>query len=113
MTHSISITPTPRPNMAIVKFGNTLVSFPMAEDGTLFTGEEFSSNYDMEEHHIIFARYDPIEQSSLELYRFSLLNNASGQGTNMQEIFEAGFLQDFVNDMLVYKEQPSTSDSVI
>ena len=62
------------PNLVIVKFNDTLVSFPLLEDGTISAGEAFESDYEMEEHHIIFASFDQETQTSIELHRFSFLD---------------------------------------
>jgi hypothetical protein len=110
MTYTIPITPTQTPNMVIVKFNDSLISFPMAENGTLFSGEEFHSDYEMENYHVILARYDPFEHTSMELYRFSLLKNENGEEANVQDLYEAGLLQQFVTELMDNRDDLPTDN---
>lgn len=83
-----------RPNMVIVKLNNNLVSFPLSEDGVLSDGQEFESDYELEDYHIIFASYDEESRTSVELSRFAHLRE--DKETSIQVLYEIGELNDFV-----------------
>lgn len=87
------------PNIVIVKIDDTLVSFPMAEDGTIFSGEGFESDYEMEDHNIILASFDVMTKESKELYRFSILNK-DGQEEKAKVLYENGHLKNFVKHLI-------------
>lgn len=83
------------PNIIVVKFDDTLVSFPLSEDGTISTGKAFESDYEMEDYHIIFAEFDEETQSSTELYRFSFLDENQKE-EKVKVLYENNQLADFI-----------------
>lgn len=64
--------PTYKPNMVIVKIQDTLVSFPLAENGTIFDGDSFESTYNISDSEIVFSCFDEKTTSSIELVRYDI-----------------------------------------
>lgn len=89
---------TIRPNMVIIRIDNNLVSFPLSEDGILSNGTAFESDYDIEDHHVVFVLYDIMERHSKELQRFSYIIN--GKEREVKQVFEQGQLQEYITYIL-------------
>lgn len=83
------------PNIVIVKFDGKLVSFPMTNEGMINQGQEFESDYELEDHNIIFSFYDDDTQTSTEIRRFSYVDN-DGNEKNVKDLYDSSKLQGFV-----------------
>ena len=85
---------TIKPNMVIVKLNDSLVAFPLDDNGIISNGTAFESDYILEDYNIVFALYNEDQLSSQELYRFSYLKEEKEEP--IIGLYEQGQLQEFV-----------------
>lgn len=76
------------PNMIVVKIDNSLVQFPISSDGTLFNGESFQSDYDINEYQVVLASFDCISYSSIELRRYTIFDKAGIYEEKLSEVIK-------------------------
>jgi len=86
--------PLPQPNIIIVKIDNKLVSFPLSADGIISDGQEFESDYELEDYQIIFSQYNDDTATSVELCRFAHLRDE--KETSVKVLYEENELKNFV-----------------
>lgn len=85
-------------NMCIVNINGILIGFPMAEDGTLFNGEELTfenSSLEVDQHEISIGRFDLMDTKFFPSHKYVFRD-----GTPVQKLFEKQIFQTILKELL-------------